>query len=89
VLERFDYLAFRPAAAPAQGAFSSSTRPVPGMLPIATAPARSASTRPGAPRREAGLSCRHLLGEPLRLPGLPTWWCGDPAQRDAVLERFD
>ena len=33
--------------------------------------------------------CRHLLGEPLRLPGLPTWWCGDPAQRDAVLERFD
>jgi uncharacterized circularly permuted ATP-grasp superfamily protein/uncharacterized alpha-E superfamily protein len=33
--------------------------------------------------------CERVLGESLHLPGLPTWWCGDPAQRDAVLERFD
>jgi uncharacterized circularly permuted ATP-grasp superfamily protein/uncharacterized alpha-E superfamily protein len=29
--------------------------------------------------------CRHLLGEPLRAPSVPTWWCGDPAARDHVL----
>ncbi|SFU69877.1 Uncharacterized conserved protein, circularly permuted ATPgrasp superfamily [Methylobacterium sp. 174MFSha1.1] len=33
--------------------------------------------------------CERLLGEPLRLPGLPTWWCGEPDHRAAVLERFD
>ncbi|RVU21735.1 circularly permuted type 2 ATP-grasp protein [Methylobacterium oryzihabitans] len=30
-----------------------------------------------------------LLGEALRLPGLPAWWCGDPAQREAALARLD
>jgi len=24
---------------------------------------------------------RHLLGRPLRLPAVPSWWCGDPAPR--------
>jgi uncharacterized circularly permuted ATP-grasp superfamily protein/uncharacterized alpha-E superfamily protein len=33
--------------------------------------------------------CRHLLGEELRLPSVPTWWCGDPASRDHVLEHLD
>ncbi|HLY81687.1 MAG TPA: circularly permuted type 2 ATP-grasp protein, partial [Acidimicrobiales bacterium] len=27
----------------------------------------------------------HLLGEPLALPAVPTWWCGDPAGRSHVL----
>ena len=27
---------------------------------------------------------RHLLGEPLALPSLPTWWCGEPAVWEAV-----
>ena len=22
--------------------------------------------------------CRHLLGEDLKMPSVPTWWCGDP-----------
>ncbi|HYC24694.1 MAG TPA: circularly permuted type 2 ATP-grasp protein [Roseiarcus sp.] len=26
-----------------------------------------------------------LLGEPLRLPNIATWWCGQPAERDRVL----
>jgi uncharacterized circularly permuted ATP-grasp superfamily protein/uncharacterized alpha-E superfamily protein len=33
-------------------------------------------------------ACEVLLGEQLRLPSAPTWWCGDPASRDLVLERL-
>ena len=33
--------------------------------------------------------CQHLLGEPLRLPSVETWWCGDPASRRYVLEHLD
>jgi uncharacterized circularly permuted ATP-grasp superfamily protein len=29
---------------------------------------------------------RHLLGRPLRLPAVPSWWCGDPVARAYVLE---
>ena len=29
--------------------------------------------------------CRRLLGEELRLPSVPTWWCGDPAALSHVL----
>jgi uncharacterized circularly permuted ATP-grasp superfamily protein/uncharacterized alpha-E superfamily protein len=28
---------------------------------------------------------RHLLGRPLRLPAVRTWWCGDPSSRAYVL----
>jgi uncharacterized circularly permuted ATP-grasp superfamily protein/uncharacterized alpha-E superfamily protein len=31
---------------------------------------------------------RHLLGRPLRLPAVRTWWCGDPASRAYVLEHL-
>lgn len=31
-------------------------------------------------------ACRAILGESLRLPSVPTHWCGDPAQLAAVLE---
>lgn len=33
-------------------------------------------------------ACEHLLGEQLRLPGVPTLWCGDPAARATVLARI-
>lgn len=33
-------------------------------------------------------ACEHLLGEQLRLPSTPTWWCGDPDSRDAVTSRL-
>lgn len=29
--------------------------------------------------------CERLLGEKLRLPSAPTWWCGDPDGREHVL----
>ena len=33
--------------------------------------------------------CERLLGEPLRLPSVDTWWCGDPAGRAYVLSHLD
>ncbi|WP_370240718.1 circularly permuted type 2 ATP-grasp protein [Aeromicrobium sp.] len=34
-------------------------------------------------------ACEHLLGEPLRLPSVPTWWCGDPDGLAHVLDHLD
>jgi uncharacterized circularly permuted ATP-grasp superfamily protein/uncharacterized alpha-E superfamily protein len=33
--------------------------------------------------------CRDLLGEDLRLPSAPTWWCGLPPDLSYVLEHLD
>jgi uncharacterized circularly permuted ATP-grasp superfamily protein/uncharacterized alpha-E superfamily protein len=33
--------------------------------------------------------CEHLLGESLRMPSVPTWWCGDETGRRHVLRRLD
>lgn len=33
-------------------------------------------------------ACETLLGEQLRLPSAPTWWCGDEASRVLVLARL-
>lgn len=33
-------------------------------------------------------ACEHLLGEQLRLPSVPTWWCGREEDRDEVLRRL-
>lgn len=33
--------------------------------------------------------CRHLLGEDLLLPSIPTWWCGHSDDLKLVFERFD
>lgn len=33
--------------------------------------------------------CEALLGEPLRLGAVPTWWCGEEADRAHVLARLD
>ena len=32
--------------------------------------------------------CRFLLGEELKLPSVPTWWCGEPRSRDHVLSNL-
>ncbi|MFP4422634.1 MAG: circularly permuted type 2 ATP-grasp protein [Desulfococcaceae bacterium] len=32
---------------------------------------------------------RHLLGEELLLPSAATWWCGQPKERDYVLENLE
>lgn len=33
-------------------------------------------------------ACEALLGEPLRLASVPTWWCGDPDGLDVALDRL-
>lgn len=33
--------------------------------------------------------CQRLLGEPLKMPGVATWWCGDPDAKRYVLEHLD
>jgi uncharacterized circularly permuted ATP-grasp superfamily protein/uncharacterized alpha-E superfamily protein len=33
--------------------------------------------------------CVKLLGEPLLMPGVATWWCGDPKSRRYVISRID
>lgn len=34
-------------------------------------------------------ACEALLGEPLRLAAVPTWWCGHPDGLDHVLDRLE
>ena len=33
--------------------------------------------------------CRHMLGEDLALPSVPTWWCGHAADREYVLNHIE
>lgn len=33
--------------------------------------------------------CQFLLGEPLKMCGIKTWWCGDPATKSYVLDNLD
>lgn len=33
--------------------------------------------------------CRSLLGEELRMPSVATWWCGEPAALEYVIENLD
>ena len=32
---------------------------------------------------------RQVLGEDLKIPSVPTWWCGNPADRAHVLAHLD
>jgi uncharacterized alpha-E superfamily protein len=32
---------------------------------------------------------KRLLGEPLKMPSVATWWCGEPAALEAVIDRLD
>ena len=33
--------------------------------------------------------CSRLLGQPLKMPSVATWWCGEPAALEAVIKRLD
>jgi uncharacterized circularly permuted ATP-grasp superfamily protein/uncharacterized alpha-E superfamily protein len=33
--------------------------------------------------------CRHMLGEELKLPSVPTWWCGQPESLAYVLDHLE
>ena len=32
---------------------------------------------------------KHLLGEPLKMPSVATWWCGEPAALEDAIENLD
>jgi uncharacterized circularly permuted ATP-grasp superfamily protein/uncharacterized alpha-E superfamily protein len=33
--------------------------------------------------------CKRLLGEPLKMPSVATWWCGQGSALEQVIEKFD
>lgn len=74
---------------------SDSTLGVPGLLQVIRAGNVLVANAPGSAFLESpallgfmpALS-RHLLGEELLLPALPTWWCGERSAMEAVLPRL-
>lgn len=75
---------------------ADSTIGVPGLLQVMRAGNVMVSNVPGSgfvesPALHGFLPAisRTLLGEPLYLPSVPTWWCGEKAARDAALKQLD
>ncbi len=74
---------------------SDSTLGVPGLLQVIRAGNVLVANAPGSAFLESpallgfmpALS-KHLLGEELLLPALPTWWCGERSAMEAVLPRL-
>jgi uncharacterized circularly permuted ATP-grasp superfamily protein/uncharacterized alpha-E superfamily protein len=74
---------------------SDSTLGVPGLLQAIRAGNVLVANAPGSAFLESPALlgflpalCRHLLGEDLQLPALPTWWCGERSAMEAVLPRL-
>jgi uncharacterized circularly permuted ATP-grasp superfamily protein len=73
-----------------------STLGVPGLLQAIRAGNVLVANAPGSAFLESSALLgflpalsRHLLGEDLQLPALPTWWCGERASLEAVLPQLD
>ncbi len=74
---------------------ADSTLGVPGLLQAIRAGNVLVANAPGSAFLESpallgflpALS-RHLLGEDLQLPALPTWWCGERSAMESVLPRL-
>ncbi len=74
---------------------SDSTLGVPGLLQCIRAGNLLVANAPGSEFLESpallgfmpGIT-QALLGESLKMPALPTWWCGERAALDAVLPRL-
>jgi uncharacterized circularly permuted ATP-grasp superfamily protein len=69
---------------------------VPGLLEAIRAGGAVVSNMPGSGVMESNALLsflpalsRRILGEPLKLPNVATWWCGQPAERDLVEQRID
>jgi uncharacterized circularly permuted ATP-grasp superfamily protein/uncharacterized alpha-E superfamily protein len=69
---------------------------VPGLLDAMAAGGTVVANFPGAAVLESPLFAafmpplaRRLLGEPLKLPNIATWWCGQPAEAAHVIESLD
>ena len=74
---------------------SDSTLGVPGLLQAIRAGNVLVANAPGSAFLESSALLgflpalsRHLLDEPLALPSLATWWCGEQAALQAVLPRL-
>jgi len=74
---------------------SDSTLGVPGLLQAVRAGNVLLANAPGSAFLESPALlgflpalARHLLGEELSLPALPTWWCGERAARGAAMARM-
>lgn len=74
---------------------SDSRLGVPGLLQAIRAGNVLVANAPGSAFLESTallgflpLLCDHLLGEPLKLPALSTWWCGERAALDDILPRL-
>lgn len=75
---------------------ADSTIGVPGLLQVMRAGNVMVSNVPGAGFAESpalhgflpGIS-QAVLGEPLALPSVPTWWCGEAAARDEAFAQRD
>ncbi len=73
-----------------------STLGVPGLLQAVRAGNVLVANMPGSAFLESPALlgflpalARRLIGEKLRLPALPTWWCGERAAMEAVLPLLD
>lgn len=69
---------------------------VPGLMQAVRAGNVVMANMPGAGVLEslsllgfAPALCQRLLGEDLKLPNIATWWCGQKAEREAVLDKLD
>ena len=74
---------------------ADSTLGVPGLLQVIRAGHVIVANAPGSAFLESSALLgflpalsRHLLGEPLSLPSLATWWCGERAAMHAVLPQL-
>jgi uncharacterized circularly permuted ATP-grasp superfamily protein/uncharacterized alpha-E superfamily protein len=69
---------------------------VPGLLEAVRAGGVVLSNMPGSGVMESNALLsflpalsRRILGAPLKLPNVATWWCGQPAERELVEQRID
>ena len=74
---------------------SDSTLGVPGLLQVIRAGNVLVANAPGSAFLESPALlgfmpalAKHLLGEELLLPALPTWWCGERSAMETVLPRL-
>ena len=75
---------------------SQSTIGVPGLIDALSAGGAVVANFPGSAIIEAPLFAafmphlaRTLIGEPLKLPNIATWWCGQATESAYVTERLD
>src|SRR6201995_977673 len=75
---------------------ASSQLGVPGLIDVLRKDGVVVANMPGSGVLEARALlgflqplARKLLGEPLKMPHIATWWCGQKAAREEVLSRLD